>query len=307
MTNPELNSRMAVTVHATDAPTCPSCSTPIARRPGARGRLPRYCAPSCKPLPPCPTCSGPRPAGKRYCSTTCTPSYYRPVAEVTNPCARCGRPATRPAGNPGPPPKYCTAKCRLSVAHHRAKADGRDKEWSRRSAERRTPIRHESTCAVCGTGFLSRQRDAKVCSKPCRSRAEYARRISTGEFPEPDRRWINGRCRRCSEWFTVRASSANATRSRHCSERCRLGHKNELRRAVLRDAYVADIDRTAIFERDGWICQLCFRPTERAAQVPDLLAPTIDHVIPLAVGGTHEPANAQCAHYSCNSAKGARI
>jgi 5-methylcytosine-specific restriction endonuclease McrA len=28
-----------------------------------------------------------------------------------------------------------------------------------------------------------------------------------------------------------------------------------------------------------------------------------DHIVPLAQGGTHEPANVQCAHFLCNSIK----
>jgi len=41
----------------------------------------------------------------------------------------------------------------------------------------------------------------------------------------------------------------------------------------------------------------------RNAVVPHPKAPTIDHVIPLSKGGTHEPANVQLAHYYCNSIK----
>jgi 5-methylcytosine-specific restriction endonuclease McrA len=40
--------------------------------------------------------------------------------------------------------------------------------------------------------------------------------------------------------------------------------------------------------------------------VPEPLAPTIDHIIALANGGTHEPTNVQCAHFICNATKGAR-
>ncbi|MEO3856223.1 HNH endonuclease signature motif containing protein [Acrocarpospora sp. B8E8] len=32
-------------------------------------------------------------------------------------------------------------------------------------------------------------------------------------------------------------------------------------------------------------------------------APTLDHVIPLAKGGLHEPGNLQLAHFICNSTK----
>lgn len=59
------------------------------------------------------------------------------------------------------------------------------------------------------------------------------------------------------------------------------------------------VDRQAIFDRDGWICQLCQLPVEKGAE-------SIDHVIPLVLGGKHEEPNLQIAHRSCNSRKGAQ-
>ncbi len=44
----------------------------------------------------------------------------------------------------------------------------------------------------------------------------------------------------------------------------------------------------------------------RCSQVGPL-APVIDHIVPLDAGGLHEPANVQCAHFLCNSKKGARV
>jgi len=44
----------------------------------------------------------------------------------------------------------------------------------------------------------------------------------------------------------------------------------------------------------------------RGAVVPHPLAPTIDHVVPLAAGGLHEPANVQLAHFLCNARKSDR-
>ena len=32
---------------------------------------------------------------------------------------------------------------------------------------------------------------------------------------------------------------------------------------------------------------------------------TLDHIVPLAAGGAHSYANVQCAHFICNSVKGA--
>lgn len=65
------------------------------------------------------------------------------------------------------------------------------------------------------------------------------------------------------------------------------------------------VNRTKVFERDRWVCGLCSKKVKRAAAVPDPLAPTLDHVLPMSVGGPHTYANVQCAHFICNSTKGA--
>jgi 5-methylcytosine-specific restriction endonuclease McrA len=40
--------------------------------------------------------------------------------------------------------------------------------------------------------------------------------------------------------------------------------------------------------------------------VPEALAPTIDHVVPVSRGGDDIKANVQLAHFRCNSVKGPR-
>ncbi|WP_442803649.1 HNH endonuclease [Streptomyces pseudogriseolus] len=70
-----------------------------------------------------------------------------------------------------------------------------------------------------------------------------------------------------------------------------------------REAFVASVNRQAIYQRDRWVCQLCRKPVARGKAVPHPKAPTIDHIVPLARGGTHEPANVQLAHYHCNAIK----
>lgn len=56
-------------------------------------------------------------------------------------------------------------------------------------------------------------------------------------------------------------------------------------------------------ERDGWVCGLCARPVDQTVRYPDLLSPSIDHITPLARGGTHTWDNVQIAHYRCNVSK----
>jgi hypothetical protein len=63
------------------------------------------------------------------------------------------------------------------------------------------------------------------------------------------------------------------------------------------------ISKWQVFERDEWICGLCHEPVDRQAKWPAWGFPSIDHIVPLAVGGPHTYANVQCAHLGCNLLK----
>ncbi|MFF1739589.1 HNH endonuclease [Streptomyces mirabilis] len=70
------------------------------------------------------------------------------------------------------------------------------------------------------------------------------------------------------------------------------------------------MSRAAVFRRDGWICQLCGGPIDRALRYPNPLSKSIDHRVPLSHGpGTpgHVFENCQAAHFGCNASKGNRV
>lgn len=81
---------------------------------------------------------------------------------------------------------------------------------------------------------------------------------------------------------------------------------NHKRRALKHKAFVATVNSTSIFERDNWTCQICGRKVDKDVHHNHWDYPTIDHIIPLVRGGTHEPSNVQCAHMGCNNQKGAK-
>ena len=56
-------------------------------------------------------------------------------------------------------------------------------------------------------------------------------------------------------------------------------------------------DRSAIYERDGYACLAC--------GCGDRLS--VDHVVPLFIGGDHDRSNFQTLCRPCNSAKGVRV
>jgi 5-methylcytosine-specific restriction endonuclease McrA len=66
------------------------------------------------------------------------------------------------------------------------------------------------------------------------------------------------------------------------------------------------VDRLTVFERDGWLCQLCHTPVDPELKWPAPLSASIDHVVPLSKGGDHLYTNVQLAHLRCNASKGAR-
>lgn len=59
-------------------------------------------------------------------------------------------------------------------------------------------------------------------------------------------------------------------------------------------------------QRDGTDCAICREPVDMSLRRPDLMSPSVEHVIPRALGGEDVPENLALAHLLCNMRKGAR-
>lgn len=143
----------------------------------------------------------------------------------------------------------------------------------------------------------------------CRACVNARRALWRTENPQPRVEGQPKACDCCGQAFL-----ANGRRSRYCSAECFAANKNRAnwkhlvaRRTRLREAFVEAFDRLEIFERDGWICQICSEPVDRGARFPDPNSPSLDHIIPIARGGKHSRANAQTACLGCNVRKGDRL
>ncbi|MFI6510123.1 HNH endonuclease [Streptosporangium sp. NPDC050855] len=185
------------------------------------------------------------------------------------------------------------------------------------------------SCDHCQAAFTSSSTRTRWCSTACTAQwreAKEQERRRTAWLPAPldwphGRAWtrlpdrhparqhipkprvfVQGDCIRCGTSFCVQATGPAS----YCSAKCAKADQRARRRAVQKNAYVAHVYRSRIFERDDWTCQLCHTKTDRDQVVPHPKAPVIDHIVPLAKGGTHEPANTQCAHFMCNSIKSDR-
>lgn len=85
-----------------------------------------------------------------------------------------------------------------------------------------------------------------------------------------------------------------------------LRQAGRVRRARKRGAFVAPVNEREIFERDRWVCQLCRKRVNKRLKYPHPMCASIDHIIPLSLGGTEEPANVHLAHLVCNERKHVR-
>lgn len=166
--------------------------------------------------------------------------------------------------------RYCSGTCKAANCSASARLDGRFEKWAQATAERkRQPVR-AGRCVVCGDEFESKYSGRRYCSNRCGAKASYECRRDTAEF-----------------W------AAHAEHGRR-------------RRARKKTAVVEKFTSAEVFLRDGYRCHICRKKCRLSAVVPHPLAPTIDHLIPLARGGDHTRANVATACFRCNSVKGAR-
>jgi 5-methylcytosine-specific restriction endonuclease McrA len=83
---------------------------------------------------------------------------------------------------------------------------------------------------------------------------------------------------------------------------------NERRRdARRRNVVVVLYDSVAIYERDGWICYICDLPIDPNIKGPHQESASIDHIIPISLGGDDAPWNVGAAHRGCNCGKGKKL
>lgn len=97
----------------------------------------------------------------------------------------------------------------------------------------------------------------------------------------------------------------------YCSERCKRKAKpktSSIRKRCRKYGvyYDPSVTSAKVFERDGYICQICGKltdPSDTSWGTAGPNAPTVDHIVALKNGGTHTWDNVQCAHAICNSYK----
>ena len=176
----------------------------------------------------------------------------------------------------GPAPLYCSKKCKNSWhSNHR-----KDKPAN-------------ATCIICRKPFHSVSA-YQCCSLAC----SIIKRTQTAQAMR-----IEKICRCCGKIFYVDGHHQFA---RYCSKACNDAVNCHVRRFKL-SLDKEDFAPIEIYERDGWICQICHKPVERRVNGKNPLQPSLDHVIPISLGGSHTKRNVRCTHLKCNVERKNRI
>ena len=136
------------------------------------------------------------------------------------------------------------------------------------------------TCGFCGGPFVSKRRNAgrwtRCCSKSC------ARKLERG-----------------STWMGPGRDPVKRRAGFERSERARRARKA----AVQSERYTL----AEIAARDGFRCGLCRRKVDMARKHPDPRSPSVDHIVPLALGGDDLKINVALACLRCNLSKQHRV
>lgn len=154
-------------------------------------------------------------------------------------------------------------------------------------------------CLYCEQPISS---GGRYCSDRCRSRAargneRYAQCPICGRMFEPRERNIT-----CSPSCRHNLDLA-LHRHNYQRHRYRRIELMDRRKRLVKCTQVEIIDRVLVYEGDNWTCQLCGEFVDKQHRWPHPLCGSLDHIIPLSRGGTHERKNVQLAHFICNSRK----
>ena len=217
-------------------------------------------------------------------------------------CTNCNQPLAEGMRNDA---KYCSTKCRLEVHHVNEKADGRYSQRLAVKRERRaaTP-KHQHACVECGKAYETSHRKPSFCSAPCRTRwmdAHNPTRCSTHGCNKGVRSL--GLCHLHHK--QAKRSQGVAGYNGPWNERRKAN--SQQRRAMKLGTQTEKIHSLTVYERDAWTCGLCSTLVDQNLAHPHPMSASLDHVLPLAKGGTHTYTNVQLAHLTCNVSKGARV
>lgn len=205
-----------------------------------------------------------------FCSSHYNSAFYpdRHKKVVVRECAGCGRLVEKLAS---------TSSIRRAVCSYRCRSFLQNGRWPEEGKQVVGPVARLSI--------------------PLAVRIARAARFESQ--PSVAGRFVSGRCAWCDGWFTAVTTHI----ARLCSSRCTSRYA-DFKYGGHTSNWIVPRRRMAIYERDDWVCQLCFEPVDQDVHYLDDWAPSLDHIVPRSLGGGHESENLRLAHRWCNAVLG---
>lgn len=209
----------------------------------------------------------------------------------------------------------------------------------RKGCGRKQSLFYRGVCQSCGLTFRASHNNQEYCSRNCRdlSRARPYKCESCGEMFARIDGHTKRLCRKCRD-ASNKASQAKtlerrlalrrqrqqereaqphktcawcgneykATRldQKYCCDHCNNIAKKKRRQARLRSGErVRSPSLGEIYRRDRGVCQLCKTRVGRKYKWPHGRSPSLDHIVPVSIGGSDAARNIQLAHLGCNMKK----
>lgn len=279
---------------------CCVCGKPTKER-NRRGPAPKYCKDhdhQSRNLAHCLACGiGPIGAGRKYCSDLCAEKARSERKKVRCECPSCGSvrfTQLNRGDNSSRLCKKCNAK-RATLALSVKAADRRAEKWTPRVSRIWIVV-----CPLTGEATRTSRVGTAICTcSECREARKPVRLCKCGSRLGYHRSKCDG-CKRKAKRSARRQFKKSAA-----YRRLRKAHRAKRKARKRGASEMENVMPVEIFERDHWRCVSCRCTTPR-----ELIGtnhgnePTLDHVVPLARGGTHTSGNLQLLCRDCNTLKG---
>lgn len=161
-------------------------------------------------------------------------------------------------------------------------------------------------CKACRRADDRRYMSSEASKEKARERLR--RHMQTERGQETRKRYVESTPEKQRAYkIAYRARHPDAARLYYEANKIASYERVMKRRALQRSVTVGDVDIARLWADARGICGICAEPINYALNFPDPMSRSVDHIVPLSKGGTHEQANLQAAHLVCNIKKGAKV
>ncbi len=226
-------------------------------------------------------------------------------------CEQCGKFFSRNRGKKRDAGKFCSRECSFAFATARK---NERLQAGVKSVSRKISTERCFVCECCGKNFYS-IRKRKYCTKECQLNINR-RKCKVRRHKEYIEKYVSKKsiCAFCGKTFMTAYKKSKKFCSESCREKAEKKWKRSHKDRLLGKIINSDITLEKLIIRDKGVCALCGFPIDLDDYskvdgnfIVGEKYPSIDHIIPLSLGGVHSWENIQLAHWKCNCLKGNNI